>query len=136
MTEKKEHPNATMLRWIADGEEIQFKHAKYEDWQPSTTSRILTDIGRNFNFEAAGYTHRIKPKTIRIGKYDVAEPMKEKPAYDTEYWTLNQINEPVCSYTWGDDDCDQQFLSTGLCWLNKEDAELAAKAIKELLTGQ
>lgn len=130
MTNKTEHPQAYLLRWIADGESVQWENDRNQ-WIDVTADTVLFFLSK----ENASDNFRIKPKTIRIGKYDVAEPMKEEPAEDTLYWTLNQISEPVCSYTWSCDNIDKQFLLQGMCWLNKEDAELAAIAIKELLTG-
>lgn len=132
MTNKTEHPQAYLLRWIADGEAIERSYITEDNWVYLSTFAVLQDMMNDISCKK----YRIKPKTIRIGKYDVAEPMKEKPAYGTVYWTLNQIGESSSyCYEWRNEDIDKQFITNGMCWLNEEDAELAAKAIKELLTG-
>ena len=132
MTNKTEHPQAYLLRWIADGEAIERSYITEDNWVYLSTFAVLQDMMNDISCKK----YRIKPKTIRIGKYDIAEPMREAPASGTDYWTLNQMSgSPVCNYLWRNVGVDKQFVANGMCWLKKEDAELAAKAIKKLLTG-
>ena len=133
MTEKKEHPYAVLLRWIADGEEIQVNYKCV--WSSINHSALIRSIDCGSAYKDEYY--RIKPKTIRIGKYDVAEPMKEKPDDSCAYFYLDASQENgINSTNWTHHEADNSALESGMCWLNPEDAELAAKAIKELLTGQ
>lgn len=132
MTEKKEHPYAHVLRWLAAGESVQWENDRNQ-WADKSTSDILLLLVR----ESTSDKFRIKPKTIRIGKYDVAEPMKEAPVEGTAYWRITSMTtNGVDDYTWDGSDVDRNLLTSGSIWLNKDDALLAAKAIKELLTGQ
>ena len=134
MTERKEHPNAMLLRWIADGEEIECKGSG-DTWHSCGPNRLLTAIYQGSTYVDSCY--RIRPKTIRIGKYDVAEPIKEKPDDSCAYFYLDASQENgINSTNWTHHEADNSALESGMCWLNPEDAELAAKAIKELLTGQ
>lgn len=136
MTEKKEHPKAKLLRWIADGEEIQYYHHKKNSWENVSTSAVLASVC-NFPSEVASTKYRIKPKTIRIGKYDVAEPMKEELADGCDYYFLDATEDSgIFQFTWDGGSADKNILANGLIWLSEDDALLAAKAIKELLTGQ
>ena len=132
MTEKKEHPEANVLRWIADGETVQWENDRNK-WCDKSTSDILLLLVR----ENASDNFRIKPKTTHIGKYDVTEPMREEPDVGIPFFFLdatadNGINTTCWSGHWQ----DENALKLGMAWLKKEDALLAAKAIKELLTGQ
>ena len=83
---------------------------------------------------------RLKPRTIRIGAYDVPEPMRAAPEVrkmmHEMYWVVDLHSAfPVESKRYESDCADAKFIASGLSWANKEDAELAAKAIRELLTG-
>lgn len=134
MNRKEPHPCATLLRWIADNEEIELKQPD-GSYHTVNNYGLLAAIPINAQYEA--HLYRIKPKTVRVGKSDIAAPIQKEPPIGTEYWTINQITMPTKhGYTWRGDTHDEQFLQNGMCWLNKEDAALAAKAIKELLTGQ
>jgi hypothetical protein len=132
MTNKTEHPMAYLFRWIADGEVIEACHVTDDNWKYRSTYQILTDLSEGTGCKK----YRIKPNTVRIGEYDIAEPMKEEPANGTTYFWLDPREESgIESYTWSGDAYDHNTLSNSGIWLNKEDALLAAKAIKELLTG-
>lgn len=132
MTEQKKHPYAHVLRWLAAGESVQWENDRNR-WIDKCPGEVLLLLVR----ENTSDNFRIKPKTIRIGKYEVAEPMKEVPSQGTEYFWLDPRSDlGVDNYNWHDDAMDKEMLARGCIWLNKEDAELAAKAIKELLTGQ
>lgn len=133
MTEKKEHPNAMLLHWIADNKEIQLDYKCV--WTSISHSDLIRSIACGTTYKNEYY--RIKPKTIRIGKYDIAEPMKEEPEVATLYFCISStLADHVCTAVWERDAYDLQALKSGMAWLKKEDATLAAKAIKELLTGQ
>lgn len=133
MTEKKEHPNAMLLRWIADGEIIQYSAG--DIWYDAVNEKLLRNIANGGAYDMS--TYRVRPKTIRIGKYDVAEPMKEKPDDNCVYFYIDAAGDRgVESTTWTNHEADSNAFESGMCWINPEDAELAAKAIKKLLTGQ
>ena len=135
MTEKKEHPQAKWLRAIADGETLQYRYKQGDDaWVtigPLTALEVLLDPYASTN------NYRIKPRTITIGAYEVAEPMREAPMDQAPYYFLciDGSNDAVCGYTWDGAGVDFARMETSQCWLNHKDAELAAKAITELLTG-
>lgn len=134
MNKGEPHPCAILLRWIADNEEIELK-------QPDGSYHTVNNYGLlaaiPINAQYATHLYRIKPKTVRVGKYDITAPIQKELPIGTEYWAINQINSPLAhGYTWDGDAVDMAFLQHGMCWLNKEDAALAAKAIRELLTGQ
>ena len=136
MTEKKkEHPQAKWLRAIADGETLQYRYKQGDDaWVtigPLTALEVLLDPFASTN------NYRIKPRTITIGRYEVAEPILVAPEIGTRYFYLCPGSEDCLdSYKWeGVFELERRQLKSGMCWLKREDAELAAKAITELLTG-
>ena len=133
MADKQEHPQAKWLRAIADGEQLQ-KQYQSGCWLPFAEDLLLTQIA---DCGFVGDDVRIKPQTITIGKYEVAEPMKVAPEMDTVYFYLSShFSGGADSSRWeGAFASETNQLKNGMCWLKREDAELAAKAITELLLG-
>jgi hypothetical protein len=132
---KTEHEHAWLLRAIADGETIQHQDSSGR-WQDETTSRVACEI---LNSAQLLRNYRIKPRTVRIGKYDVAAPMSAAAVLQigTRYWSLSCYNAEGLTWCheWRNDPVDNTLLSSGMCWLKQEDAQVAAKAISGLLKG-
>lgn len=96
---------------------------------------LLEDISNGTSLNTGNY--RIKPKTITIGKYEVAEPIRTVPLGNTPYFFVSPgAPDNVDKGTWIGFSIEMRQLHSGMCWLKREDAELAAKAITELLTGK
>ena len=135
---KKESPNAQVLRWMADGEIVQVTSARFGtgvEWFDCSESEILSVIAADGKMDPS--RSRIKPRAIKIGQYEVAEPMRVDPENGTKYFTLNPFSAGFVREThWYESASDLSALKSGMCWLKREDAELAAKAITELLTGK
>ena len=73
------------------------------------------------------------PKTIRIGEYDVPEPVREPLEKDTEYWIAHfSLAELADSFKWYSDKFDNRVLKNGLIHLTKEAAVIHAKALMSL----
>ena len=131
---KKEHPQAKWLLAIAAGETIQCDQRNPEGWKALRPQDVLEAMSAGFDFNTPLY--RIKPRTITVGKYQVAEPMKVAPAIGTRYFYLDSTAENgVMTDNWSNYVYEQKALKSGMCWLNREDAKLAAKAFSELLLG-
>lgn len=79
---KKEHPHAKVLRWIADGETVQFRDVRddFNDW-----ATISADYSGWFGLlitapgERERWEFRIKPKTIPIGDREIEAPVMSGP---------------------------------------------------------
>ena len=80
--------------------------------------------------------YRLKPeppKTIRIGEYDVPEPVREPLEKDTEYWIVHfSLAELAVSFKWYSDKFDNRVLKNGLIHLTKEAAVIHAEALLSL----
>ena len=77
--------------------------------------------------------YRRKIKTIRIGEYDVPEPLRVKPNIkDTYYFVSFREEGNVHSYPWYNYHLDNELLSKGVVHLTREAAELHAKALISL----
>lgn len=86
--------------------------------------------------------YRRKPKTIRIGEFDVPEPMREAPAHGVAFYSVctdgwqssRHAFAMVLSqqWHWTDHAADKARLARGICHLNEKDAELHAKALLSL----
>lgn len=77
--------------------------------------------------------YRVKPKTIRIGKYDVPEPMREMPALDTNYYIACITTSGLYGVaTWVCDAKDIEWFNRGVVHSTKDAAVLHAKALLSL----
>lgn len=74
--------------------------------------------------------YRLKPKTIRIGNYDVPEPMREKPEIGTHYYAVNfACSDGVIMDIWHNKSADNQRLEYGVCHSTRENCIIHAKAL-------
>ena len=80
--------------------------------------------------------YRLKPeppKTIRIGEYDVPEPVREPLEDDKEYWGVDPMAEELAwKYKWHNALFCNLRLRRGLIHLTKEAAVIHAKALLSL----
>ena len=80
--------------------------------------------------------YRLKPeppKTIRIGEYDVPEPVREPLEEDKEYWGVDPMAEELAwKYKWSNALFCNMRLRRGLIHLTKEAAVIHAKALLSL----
>ena len=73
------------------------------------------------------------PKTIRIGEYDVPEPVREPLENGATCWYPKLSNiDLIDGYIWCNDDTDMRMLSNGLIHLTEEAAKAHAKALLSL----
>lgn len=73
------------------------------------------------------------PKTIRIGEYDVPEPVREPLEKDTEYWIPHFSLAVLANrFKWYSDEFDNRMLKNGIIHLTKEAAVIHAKALLSL----
>lgn len=73
---KKEHPHAQVLRWIADGEDVQASGSGWidmKDWSRGFCEVVLCG--------ASDRDFRIKPKTITVGDREIEAPVMSGPGY-------------------------------------------------------
>ena len=126
-----EHVNAEILRAIADGKKVQYRHNHHplgwevfdnEDtfmcWKLLTGSNILE--------------WRTAPETIKIGEHEVPEPCREVLAQGGIYWAFTPFMG-VVRVCWYDSIADHLALKSGFIHLTKEAAEQHYEAIKSLL---
>ena len=116
------HPQAEILRAIADGEEIE---AFYDEgWHDTVPRSAIKYLGADM------YPLRIKPKVININGIEVPEPMREEPKDGTPFWIIDIVySENVRRSEWEASFMQKKWLKAGLCHLTKEAAELHANAL-------
>ncbi|WP_416778293.1 hypothetical protein ACNFJN_08865 [Xenorhabdus budapestensis] len=79
------------------------------------------------------FGYRLKPRTIRIGEYDVPEPAREPLEYYQTFFYPDLLEQTLCKHSfWTDDVHIKLLFKRGLIHLNKESAELHAKALISL----
>lgn len=123
------HPKAALLRELYEvaatndkpWKEFEYQHPR-SGWHACAW---LTEVLRE------DYPVRRKPRTIRIGNYDVPEPLRVAPPNNTAVYVADStLERPICgSYT--NDPCYKyaQWLDAGLLYLTKEAAQLHIDAL-------
>ena len=87
---------------------------------------------------AFGYPakYRIKPRTIRIGEYDVPEPMREAPVVGSVFYVVSTADRQPSDMIWNGEEYDFYLLSCGMIHANKRDAAhhmLALRSISSVI---
>ena len=84
------------------------------------------------DYEARENIHQ-QSKTIRIGEYDVPEPVREPLEDDKEYWGVDLTATRLAwPYKWNNGGFCKLMLRRGLIHLTKEAAVIHAKALLSL----
>lgn len=131
MTTKTEHKYAQVLRWIADGEEVQGKitagsWADLQNFSEEHSTAILKGDPHPFS----NYEFRLKPRTITVNGREIVEPERKALEDDQAYWVPSIAREELQSQAnWAGDAFDLRCLERGLVHLTKENAIAHAKAM-------
>lgn len=121
----KEHPQAEILRAIADGKTVQMRNAvNLEDnewWEPSDALGYINSGKHEF---------RVKPETITINGHEVPCPVREPLEVGTKYWLAGPNRPEIAEYfTWRNQQMDEIWLKRGLIHLTEEAAIAHAEAL-------
>jgi len=87
----KPHPQAELLKAVADGEVLQRLYkSRWIDVPAEAVLRYLAD--------ESAVSIRVKVDTININGFDVPRPLKELPAISTTYWVV-QLSETQLTFS-------------------------------------
>lgn len=80
------------------------------------------------------FDYRRKPRTIRIGEFDVPEPLREAPAIGAYAWWpgFAMLDSLAACFMWRGGTDEYEMLRRGVVHTTKEAAELHAKALISL----
>lgn len=125
------HVHAEAMRLYA--EDAAETDRPWERWEFRSESTDLSWISfpqRNPVW-GANAEYRRKPKTIRIGEFDVPEPMRDEPQEEGEYFypRISCLSFSVLRSYWFGLASDKRMLSSGLCHTTKEAAQLHLDAL-------
>ena len=130
----KPHPHAgLMMKYaeIAQTTDKPWEHFEVLRNKSAVWEAIYAPMAFYDNME-----YRLKPeppKTIRIGEYDVPEPVREPLEEDKEYWGVDPMAEELAwKYKWHNALFCNLRLRRGLIHLTKEAAVIHAKALLSL----
>ncbi|KMJ44687.1 hypothetical protein AB204_13000 [Xenorhabdus khoisanae] len=103
-------------------EYFQYRYGDGNDW---------LEYDNDFGFHPE-VDYRLKPRTIKIGDIEVPEPVREPLEECTRYYCpdINTYGTSDADYhLWDGDGNDKDRLQNGLIHLDRESAELHAKAL-------
>lgn len=119
-----------------------------EDWKTTHAPWLLWQLQKEDSDEwrqcsthpdwVQSRKYRRKPRTIRIGNYDVPEPLRVAPEIGTVYYYPYLVGGKGLNgeMAWDGDKYDSETLKKGKVHLTKEAAELHAKALISLTEQQ
>ena len=126
-----EHVNAEILRAIADGEKVQYRHFSSPlEWK--THDNEDTVLCWKLLAGSDIYEWRIAPETITIGEHEVPAPEREAPEVGKKFWTLTPFGGAT-HFTWDGTKTCYDALSSGFVHLTEKAAQQHYEAIKSLL---
>ncbi len=124
---KKEHTHAQVLRWIADGENVEVDAERWTTLGLRPDQFLISLIRGGLS---SSWQFRIKPKTIHIGDREIEAPIKSGPGYF--------ITDTGHELSWFDDERDKNSFAdmqkNGRVFASIEAARAAQEAITALLT--
>lgn len=123
MSNKTPHPQAEILRAIADGKIVEICHKTKDIWFESTS--VLAYVGDE------GYRLRIKPEIMALAGHEFPFPVREPLENGQKYWTpdVHGFVEICRTDIWIGHKVDFHNLKRGLIQLTKEGAIAQAKAM-------
>ena len=83
---------------------------------------------------ATDHVYRRKPRTIKIGQYEVPEPVREPLSPGQKFWVVGPFLGPH-AFTWDGCPMHQHALESGFVHLSEEAAQQYYEVLKILLSG-
>ena len=126
------HPQADLLRAIADGKQMQGRVPEDGcDWFDIYPDQAIGAIASDYSMKV-----RIKPETVLINGIKCPAPMRVEPKMGSRYYAPTPTREAkFIQWGWSNDASDQRFFAEGLCFATAEDAAAAAWAMIAPLKG-
>lgn len=114
--------------WCKEISEVIVAAANGEEIQVSYDGKTWANkIGLNFD---SGYKYRVKPRTIKIGDFDVPEPMRVEPKIGSVVYYANPYpSNSALKFYWGGSRDEKLLLARGMIHADSFGAEIHAKAI-------
>lgn len=135
----KAHPHAALMALYA--QDAAETDKPWERWQARRRpgefdpDPLWRDLDGQMQW-THGQEYRRKPKTIRIGEFDVPEPLRVAPKRGAKFYTPNIDPWKMASthheWTWTDHPADHARLQAGLAHLSSEAADQTARALMAL----
>ena len=126
------HPNADMLRAIADGKQMQGRLPEDGcDWFDIYPDQAIGAIASGYSMKV-----RIKPETVLINGIECPAPMRVAPEQGSLYYAPTPTREvKFTPWGWSNDASYRRLFADGLCFATAEGAAAAARAMNAPLKG-
>ena len=118
---------ALMLQYAQDAAETD---KPWERWEYNTPNKGV--VWYPFTMSHPSWMpeceYRRKPRTMTY-TVTIPEPLRKAPELQGTYWLALLYGDYSTQMYWHGDECEFQWLKSGLCFATKEDAIAAAKAM-------
>lgn len=121
---KQEYKDA--LQWALGGKEVQ---VNINTWTTCSIEGVMRHI-----LNGADVAFRLKPRTMKIGKREIAAPLPVSTETTAEGFTTDNYGNP--HHWWGTTQFGQDLLKAGRVFATADDAVDAYNAVSELLRGE
>lgn len=125
-----ENKYAQVLRWIADGESVQW-HAEDGEWVSHHWADTLLEIAGD-EYEPERY--RIEPRTMTIAGREIEAPLTAIAVHQ-EVWMCDGEGNPV-SIRYASMPAFESLKDSGRLFATQSAAKAAYLAVTDLLTGK
>ncbi len=121
MKELTPHPQADILRVIADGKTVQIRHEDDDAWwEPTNALQYINSDKHKF---------RIKPETMSINGHEFPAPAREPVQKGQVYFLADICHHALTTHIWTECSADTLWLERGLIHLTREAAIAHAEAL-------
>lgn|SRR5574337_897288 len=127
---KRPHPHAALMALYAqDAAETETPWKRWQWRDPLIHEPRWSDCRNDFMFSNV-CEYRRKPKTIRIGEFDVPEPLREAPEADAKVWFATILTQHgAWNEEWRGTETQRRWLAHGIVHTTREAAEQHARAL-------
>jgi len=128
--EMEENKYAQVLRWIADGEDVQWQQSDGK-WINQRSGETLSEIGSEYY---APGRYRLAPRTLTIAGLEIQSPLAHASVGHAVYSTA--ATGDITKISFSGSAAHYEALKNGRLFATPEAAKAAYDAITALLTGK
>lgn len=121
------YSHANLLRWIADGEQIQVL-VESGEWVEAKVADVFASLADGICKPMTSF--RIKPKTIKVNGVAVPAPLTVEPELNVMVYGVDPLSvDYVMPLSWNGSSYHDKLLGRGILHLSKDAAIQHAKAL-------
>lgn len=121
---------------LANGEDVQLRNLNdtwYNEWTDYSSFKFKTWIGFFIEGEGQGYEFRLKPRTIKIGEFEVPAPFE--PEVGDSIYFIDPTKESGWSWVTSYEAIYKIWIQFG-AWRSEEEIVQVVPAVRSMFNGK